>query len=190
MTKSNQEIRDILKALESDILSILASQPQEDVDCKTFLLEGLRKIANKASTYFSNYCIANCLKHPKKIFVCSAYRGDIDTNIKRCKEYCRSICMDGNIPIAPHLYFPQFLEDTLGIERDRGIECGLYLLKDCDEVWVFNRDDCITEGMKKEIDFAKKIGKKVVIMYKDTRPLSYEEYHNIVDPINELGSMT
>ncbi len=35
------------------------------------------------------------------------------------------------------------------------MDMGLELLKLCDEVWVFG--DKISEGMKKEIEFAKKL---------------------------------
>lgn len=93
----------------------------------------------------------------KKIFICSAYRGDIDGNIEKAKEYCRWAAVEcGVIPIAPHLFFPQFLDDDVETERELGINMGLSLLKECSELWYFG--DSITEGMKKEIDTAVKLG--------------------------------
>ena len=93
----------------------------------------------------------------KKIFICSAYRGDINGNIEKAKEYCRWATVEcGVIPIAPHLFFPQFLDDSVEAERELGINIGLGLLKECSELWYFG--DSITEGMKKEIDMANQFG--------------------------------
>ena len=46
-------------------------------------------------------------------------------------------CEQGYLPIAPHLLFPQFLNEGVGAERQLGISMGLELLLCCDEVWVF-----------------------------------------------------
>ena len=93
----------------------------------------------------------------KKIFICSAYRGDVDRNIEKAKEYCRWTTVEcGVIPIAPHLFFPQFLDDSVETERKLGINMGLSLLKECSELWYFG--DSVTEGMKKEIDTAVQLG--------------------------------
>ncbi|HCA28218.1 MAG TPA: DUF4406 domain-containing protein [Ruminococcaceae bacterium] len=93
----------------------------------------------------------------KKIFICSAYRGNIDGNIEKAKEYCRWAAVEcGVIPIAPHLFFPQFLDDDAETEREIGINMGLSLLKDSSELWYFG--DSVTEGMKKEIDTAVRLG--------------------------------
>lgn len=93
----------------------------------------------------------------KKIFICSAYSGDIDCNIEKAKEYCRWAAVEcGVIPIAPHLFFPQFLDDNVEAERELGINMGLSLLKECSELLCFG--DSITKGMKKEIDTAVQLG--------------------------------
>ena len=93
----------------------------------------------------------------KKIFICSAYRGYIKGNTKKAKEYCRWAATEcGVIPIAPHLLFPQFLDDEVKTERNLGINMGLDLLKDCSELWGFG--GMVTEGMKKEIDMATQLG--------------------------------
>jgi hypothetical protein len=59
-------------------------------------------------------------------------------------------------PIAPHLYFPQFLDDERESERDLGIQMGLSLLKGCSQLWYFG--DTVTMGMKHEIDEANRLG--------------------------------
>lgn len=41
------------------------------------------------------------------------------------------------IPIAPHVYCTQFLDDTIPQEREAGMELGIALLDMCDELWVY-----------------------------------------------------
>ena len=62
----------------------------------------------------------------------------------------------GVLPIAPHIYFTQFLDDDVPSERELGINAGIELLKDCDDLWYFG--DRITPGMVKEINTAKTLG--------------------------------
>lgn len=100
------------------------------------------------------------MKTRKKIFVCSRLRGDYAQNLEIAKSLCRIVVMMGNIPIAPHVYFPQFLSDSCESERKLGIDLGISLLMDCDEVWVFGFNG-ISEGMQIEIEHALKAGKIV-----------------------------
>lgn len=88
----------------------------------------------------------------KLIYVCSPYRGDIQTNTERARNYSRSIVDEGDIPIAPHLLFPQFMDDDVPSERRRAIEMNLEIMRHCDEVRVFGGP--ITDGMREEIDSA------------------------------------
>jgi len=98
-----------------------------------------------------------------RIYVCSPYRGDKEKNLKKACAYCKSIAFWGNLPVAPHLYFPQFLDDDNHDERMNGIKMGLELLKDCDAMHVYGND--ITEGMEMEI--RKAIELEIPIMFKD-----------------------
>lgn len=93
------------------------------------------------------------------IFVCSPFRGDIEHNTEQARKYCRQVSELGKIPIAPHLYFPQFLNDADPVERTRGIAFGIALMCFCEEVWVFG--DVISDGMKHEIKYADCQGKVV-----------------------------
>lgn len=104
----------------------------------------------------------------KKIFVCSPLSGkttqEVFNNITNAKNYCRMITNSGHLPIAPHTYFPQFLDDSKPKERDLGIKMGLELMQHCDEMWVFSFEDGhgnlkLSEGMKKEIEAWGKLGK-------------------------------
>jgi hypothetical protein len=96
----------------------------------------------------------------KKVFICSALRGDVAENIKKAKEYCLWAMLNyGVLPIAPHIYFTQFLNDNKSAERELGIDAGIVLLKTCSELWYFG--DRVTRGMVKEINVAKSLGIKV-----------------------------
>lgn len=55
-------------------------------------------------------------------------------------------------PVIPHFY-AEILDDTVDEERALGMTAGTSLLFRADELWVFG--DKVTEGMKKEINYAK-----------------------------------
>jgi hypothetical protein len=94
-----------------------------------------------------------------KVFICSPYRGDVEKNVEIAKRVIRHVLFRGDIPIAPHLYFPQFLDETSQVDRIQGIKMGVELMKDCDELWLIGTK--ITSGMEFELEAAKKIGIKV-----------------------------
>ena len=48
----------------------------------------------------------------KLVYIASPYTGDIPNNVERAKEYCKQALEQGVIPVAPHLLYPQFLEDS------------------------------------------------------------------------------
>ena len=100
----------------------------------------------------------------KKVFVCSPYRGNIEKNTKRAVFAARVICGCGHIPVVPHLYFPQFLDDKDQFERIRGIEYGIELMKECDQLWLLGPE--ISKGMEYELEVAKEI-RIPVKMYDD-----------------------
>lgn len=93
------------------------------------------------------------------IYICSPLRGDIEKNIQKAQGYCREAVdlWPDVIPIAPHVYCTQFLDDTIPQEREAGMELGIALLDMCDELWVYGINNP-SEGMKKEIAYAKEHG--------------------------------
>ena len=92
----------------------------------------------------------------KLVYICSPCRGDIEKNIEKAQHYCREAVelWDDVIPIAPHVYFTQFLDDTKPEERTAGMDMGLSLLAMCDELWVYGIENP-SEGMRNEIEYAK-----------------------------------
>lgn len=117
----------------------------------------------------------------KKIFICSPFRGDIEENTKAAQFFAKVIIGTGRIPIAPHLYFPQFLDEGNPNERMNGIEMGLELMDVCDEVYVLGFN--ITEGMRFELNHARE--KRIPVRL-------YDEYMNAVNlrtlPIDERAN--
>jgi hypothetical protein len=108
--------------------------------------------------------MTNGLKEKKReykplVYVASAYSSDVATNTEKTKQYCRFALKHGQIPLAPHLMFPLFVNDEDPEERELALFMDVILLGKCDELWVFG--DHISEGMKTEIDVAKKRRQKI-----------------------------
>ena len=87
------------------------------------------------------------------VYICSPYAGDTERNVKAARFYSRYAVDTGYIPIAPHLLFPQFLNDQNYSERQLGLFFGDVLMSKCAEVWVFG--STISAGMEAEIKRAK-----------------------------------
>ena len=92
----------------------------------------------------------------KLVYICSAYSGDVEKNIQRVRKYCRSAVEQGAVPVAPHLLFPQFMEERT--ERELAVRLDMELLARCDEIWVFRTEDGMSAGMRLELDMAEELG--------------------------------
>lgn len=106
------------------------------------------------------------------VYICSPYAGEIEKNVKAAQEYSRFAVEKGYIPIAPHLLFPQFLNDANPKERQLGLFFGNALMSKCSEVWVFGSR--ISAGMEAEINRAK--WKNYRLRYFTE---TYEEVHHV-----------
>ena len=87
------------------------------------------------------------------VYICSPYAGEIEKNVTAAKRYSRFAVEKGYIPIAPHLLFPQFMNDEDPTERELGLFFGNAIMSKCSEVWVFG--DRISNGMAAEIKRAR-----------------------------------
>ena len=87
------------------------------------------------------------------VYICSPYAGDVERNVDAARRYSRFAVEAGYIPIAPHLLFPQFLNDMDWKERELGLFFGNALMSKCSEVWVFG--DRVSSGMEGEIKRAR-----------------------------------
>ena len=95
-----------------------------------------------------------------KVFICSPFAGDTVRNILAAQGYCRKAVAEGHFPLAPHLYFPQFLEDDDPEERAKGMTMGLSWLSECEELLAFGPPSA---GMKTEIAYAEE--HRILIRY-------------------------
>ena len=101
---------------------------------------------------------------PKRVFVCSPYRADGIFSVEYHKGIAQGLCcfilFQGNIPIAPHLFYTSMLDDDNPRDREMGLRCSRSLLETCDEIVVYPRRT--SEGMKREIAWAEELGIKRV----------------------------
>lgn len=99
------------------------------------------------------------------VYICSPFSGDISGNIDRARKYSRFAVDNQAIPLAPHLLFPQFMDDAA--ERELAMFMDLVLLGRCEELWVFGEN--ISEGMKAEIGKAKRRNMKIRYFTEDCK---------------------
>ena len=90
------------------------------------------------------------------VYIASPFAGDTERNTERARGYCRLAVSKGCIPLAPHLLYPQFMDDDDREIRELGIFFALVLLSKCDELWVFG--ERISDGMSREIAKAERRG--------------------------------
>lgn len=96
----------------------------------------------------------------KYVFICSPYRPvgedpetELRKNIDQAKRACRLAVSRGLIPLAPHLYFTQFLDDNNPQERKFGQQAGKEWMVCVSELWVVG--DRISSGMEEELKLAR-----------------------------------
>lgn len=98
----------------------------------------------------------------KKCYIISRYSAPTEEerefNVKVARHFCRETLLDGKIPIAPHIYFTQFLDDTKEHERRFGTCLGKSELMKCDEYLVIIVDGVVSKGMQAEIEVAGNCG--------------------------------
>ena len=70
----------------------------------------------------------------KVVYICSPYAGNIEVNTENARRYCRYAVDVGCMPIAPHLLYPQFMDDSDPAERDVVLKFGIVLLFRCAEL--------------------------------------------------------
>lgn len=92
------------------------------------------------------------------VYICSPYsHGCINKNIEKARKYSRFAVGQHCVPITPHIYFTQFMNDE--DERDIAIFMNWVLMSKCAELWVFG--SVISKGMQAEIDRAKRKHMKI-----------------------------
>ena len=85
----------------------------------------------------------------KLIYISSPYSGDPKANADKARIHSRMAVLQGFIPVTPHIYFPQFMDDTAPAGQELSMHMNLQLLLSCSEVWVFGT--YLSTGMEREI---------------------------------------
>lgn len=98
-------------------------------------------------------------KYRPLIYVCSPFSGDVAGNTKRTVDFCRFALAQGQIPMAPQLMFPQFMDDEDPKQRELALFMDVVLMGKCSELWVLG--DRISAGMETKIAKAKQRRQRV-----------------------------
>lgn len=98
-------------------------------------------------------------------YVCSPYSGDVAGNVRLARKVCAQVLTRGRIPLAPHLLFPQFMNDADSAQRELAMFMNRILLSKCDEVWVYTLH--ISAGMRQEVSWARYLGTPVLLLDND-----------------------
>jgi hypothetical protein len=96
-----------------------------------------------------------------RVFICSRYTGDVARNTRVAAALCLMAIARGYAPFAPHLLYPQFLNDSDPEKRALGIALGLIFMEACDEVWVYTGNG-VSDGMEIELKHAGHLGTPVI----------------------------
>lgn len=110
----------------------------------------------------------NEIRSSDLVYVCSPLGADstegVRANMEKARQYMKIVSEKYNCrAIAPHAILPMFLNDSIPEERELGLKFGLDLIRICKKVVVCG--NVISNGMKKEIELAKRLG--IDILYHD-----------------------
>lgn len=97
-----------------------------------------------------------------KVYLISRYRADneedLEFNKKVARYFCRQIIEEGNVPVAPHLYYTQFLDEECPDDRAAGLYLGIRDLRESKEYLLIVIDGVISQGMAGEIEEVGRLG--------------------------------
>ena len=91
----------------------------------------------------------------KLVYIASPLSGDVEKNLDFARQACLSAMAQGVTPFAPHLLYPQMLDDNDPVQRELGMKMGNQMLALCDELWLCG--DRISSGMASEMKLAEEL---------------------------------
>lgn len=122
------------------------------------------------------------------VFICSPYRPtsedalekaqEIKENIQLARRGCKLAIAWGYMPLAPHCYFTNLLDDSDPQGRKDGLKLAMGWLEISDEMWVFGNR--ISDGMAQEIAYAREMGIPIRMML-DPREAAHRLLQDLVD---------
>ena len=93
----------------------------------------------------------------RTVFISHAFSADVELNSRRVLAIARACVREGLLPLAPQIYFPQFIDEST--ERDLALRLCLSLVGLADEVRVYGR---LSPGMIVEVEHARRLGIAVI----------------------------
>lgn len=98
------------------------------------------------------------------MYICSPYSGDVEKNVGLSRALCAHAVSRNKVPLAPHLHFPQFMDDTGAADRELAMFFNRVLLSKCEKIWVYMAR--VSAGMRAQIECAHHL--ELPITYFDT----------------------
>ena len=86
------------------------------------------------------------------VYICSPYSGDIEANVELARRFSAFAVAAREIPLAPHLHYPQFMDDADRDARELAMFFNRILLSKCEQLWAYIGR--VSAGMRAEIDWA------------------------------------
>ena len=68
------------------------------------------------------------------VYICSPYAGDVERNVNMARVYSRFAVKNTCIPLAPHLLYPQFMDDGSPAEYVSRTKTPVPSSKFCDSI--------------------------------------------------------
>lgn len=97
-----------------------------------------------------------------KVYIISRYRSDSlrqqEFNKEVARYFCRKVIDEGKVPVAPHLFYTQFLDDDFPDDRECGLGLGIWELRNSQEFLLVIIDGIVSEGMRNEIIEVSRLG--------------------------------
>lgn len=104
----------------------------------------------------------------EKVYIISRYSAktwhERRFNKEVTKYYCRRIAEAGKRPVAPHLFYTQFMDDDDPEARRLGLDFSIKDLDECDSFLLVIVDGFISSGMRGEIEHVTRTGKRGRLM--------------------------
>mgnify|MGYP000034032761 CR=1 FL=1 len=119
----------------------------------------------------------------------SPFAGDVPRNRIYALRCMNNALSRGEVPFAPHLLYPQLLDDSKADERQKGIECG-YKYWDFAQTIRFHLDYGWSPGMSEAFERAVERGYNIEVAYIGTNeePLDTPQYGCInADPVDYVS---
>lgn len=124
----------------------------------------------------TSYKVLKNLQHAENMarlltYICSPYSGDVQANTALARQFCGFAVAAGQIPLAPHLLFPQFMNEADPDERELAMCFNKVLLSSCDAVWVYTGR--VSKGMRAEIEWARDLELPIRYFNADFQEVTY-----------------